>query len=163
MNSVLSLRAAGLLLCLTMVFNLPDEDFMVKASQANVAEVAAAKMAISKSSSGFVKKFAGQMVSDHSTAQKELVALAKKKGINLPQEPDTEHKATADQLSALSGAAFDSAYMKAQVIDHNVAVSLFTAESTSGSDNEAKAYASKYLPKLKHHLMMTGMKKEGGM
>lgn len=41
-----------------------------------------------------------------------------------------------------------------QLADHEVAVLLFEAESTSGTDADAIANAKKYLPKLKMHLRM---------
>jgi putative membrane protein len=63
-----------------------------------------------------------------------------------------EALAERDQLSKLSGAAFDDAYLKAMIKGHEKGVSLFTGESTSGADADAKAWATKILPKLKTHL-----------
>lgn len=38
--------------------------------------------------------------------------------------------------------------------DHKTAVALFSEESVGGTDPGAKAFATKYLPKLKMHLQM---------
>ncbi len=155
MKRCIALRNSCCLVLAACLFSFtPDTDFMAKASQANLAEIAAAKLALSKSSSTDVKRFARQMVSDHSTAQKDLTMLAKTKSVTLPMEPDADHKAMKQTMSALTGTAFDSAYLKAQVEDHQAAVALFTEESSNGTDPETKAFAAKYLPKLKGHLGM---------
>jgi len=41
--------------------------------------------------------------------------------------------------------------MSAMVTDHQKAVALFSHESKSGSDADAKAWAAKTLPKLQEH------------
>jgi putative membrane protein len=94
------------------------------------------------------------MVADHQMAQDELVQLARKEGVSLATEPDTEHQRMNTQLAVLSGRKFDSIYMNMQLLDHQVAVQLFQQEFNVGRDSLARVYATKYLPKLRHHLMM---------
>jgi putative membrane protein len=156
MKSVLLI--AVLSFCQQPVHTAGDENFMIKASQANVAEVEAAKIALSQASSEKVKTFARRMIADHSESQKELSSLATSKKLSVPASPDTEHEVTARQLRALSGRSFDSAYMKGQLQDHITSIALFREESSSGTDNEVKAYAKKYLPKLEEHYKMLGKK-----
>jgi putative membrane protein len=93
-------------------------------------------------------------VDDHSAANSELTQLATSKGITLPTELDTKHRADVTRLSKLSGAAFDGAYSKAMLDDHVKDVAAFEKESTSGTDPEVKAFATKTLPTLKQHLEM---------
>ena len=136
------------------------DPFYNKASEANLAEIQAGKLAEIKGNAQ-VKNLGKQMVEDHTKAENELKDLAKKENITIATSPDEEHKQAVADMAKLSGSAFDSAYMASQLADHKVAVSLFTEESTSGTDAAAKAYAAKYLPKLKMHLKMfeghTGM------
>jgi len=94
------------------------------------------------------------MVTDHTTAQNELVALAKKETVTIPMDPDADHKQALTDLNKLSGKSFDSAYISSQLADHKTAVALFSEESVNGTDPGAKAFATKYLPKLKMHLQM---------
>ena len=143
-----------LLSCFLLAFmRYADQSFFNLASQANLAEIAAGKLAETKGSAK-VKSLGKQMVADHTTAQNELVALAKKESITIPMSPDTEHKQALADLGKLSGKSFDSAYMAGQLADHKSAVALFSEESVNGSDPGAKAFAAKYLPKLKMHLQM---------
>jgi len=130
-----------------------DESFFKTASQANLAEIAAGKLAETKGNSK-VKSLGKQMVADHTTAQNELVALAKKQNISIPMSSDEDHKQALAELDKLSGKSFDSAYMASQLADHKTAVALFSEESVNGTDPGAKAFATKYLPKLKMHLQM---------
>src|SRR5450432_835161 len=140
--------------CFLLAFiRYADESFFNKASGANLAEVAAGKLAVAKGNAK-VKSLGKQMVADHTTAQNELVALAKKENKTIPMSPDTEHKQALVDLDKLSGKSFDSAYIASQLADHTAAVALFSEESVNGSDPGAKAFATKYLPKLKMHLQM---------
>jgi putative membrane protein len=132
----------------------PDRDFMNAASRANVTEMAAAKLAGSKSRDAFVKIFAQKMTEDHSKAQQELTSLAQQGNVILATTPDTEHQQMLQQLGSLSGAPFDSAYLQSQLQDHQVVITLFEQEAGQGKDPAAKAYAGKYLPGLRHHLEM---------
>jgi putative membrane protein len=132
----------------------PDTDFLNTASQANLAEIAAAKAALSRTRSSAVRSFANTMNIDHTKAQKELQELAKAQGVALATAPDTEHEHMVAALLQMSGRKLDSAYMQGQLLDHEVAVKLFQQEATGGHDSVAKAYAAKYLPRLQHHLKM---------
>ncbi|HEY4154145.1 MAG TPA: DUF4142 domain-containing protein [Puia sp.] len=131
-----------------------DSSFLSKASEANLAEIDAGKLAAAKAGSAWVKKYAEKMVADHTAAQAELAELAKKESATIPKEADSAHQILTKQLAGLTGNAFDSAYIKSQLTDHQAAVSLFTEELTSGTDPDAVAYAKKYLPALKAHLAM---------
>ena len=56
-----------------------------------------------------------------------------------------------EKLNNLSGTSLDKAYAEMTVADHQLAVALFEKASKS-TDGAVKAYANKYLPKLKKHL-----------
>jgi putative membrane protein len=47
---------------------------------------------------------------------------------------------------------FDRGYAEHLVTEHEKTIALFETESTSGSDAELKAFATKTLPTLKEHL-----------
>jgi putative membrane protein len=99
-----------------------------------------------------VKSFGSQMATDHSQANDNLKALAQQKGITVPDKLDASHQAAVDRLKHLSGPAFDKAFAKAMVHDHQKAVKCFQSESTTGQDNDVKDFAAKTLPTLQHHL-----------
>ena len=131
-----------------------DRTFVMNVAKDGMAEVELGKVAAEKASSPDVKKFAQRMVDDHSKANDELKTLAQTKNTTLPASVDPKHKATIDRLSKLSGEAFDRAYMRDMVTDHQKAVAAFRAESKNGKDADIKAWAAKTLPTLEEHLKM---------
>ena len=124
---------------------MSDQTFVIGAAKGGLAEVELGKLAQDKAASTEVKNFGKRMVDDHSKANDELQSLAKMKNITLPIDLDAKDKAVRDRLSKLSGAAFDRAYMNAMVTDHRKDASEFKRESTSGTDPDVKAFASKTL------------------
>ena len=131
-----------------------DDAFMMKAAQGGMAEVELGRLAAEKAQSAEVKKFANTMVEDHSNANTELKSLATKKGVTLPADVGSEHKATMEKLKALSGAEFDKAYVAAMVEDHKKDVAEFEKQATEAKDADVKAVVTKTLPTLKKHLEM---------
>lgn len=130
---------------------MADEAFASAATKAGMQEVEEAKIAQERASSSEVKAFAQQLENDHSKANDELGRLVQSKGMPADQ---TTAKPAASRLSKLNGAAFDRAYVDAQVLAHEQAVTLFGRESTSGTDADLKAFATKTLPTLREHLRM---------
>jgi putative membrane protein len=128
-----------------------DTKFMKDAAAANMAEVEVGRLASEKASSTEVRDFGRMLVDDHSKAMDELKSLASKKNVALPTEPTAEQKAEKARLSKLSGRAFDDAFAKAMVGDHEKAVKLFRDEHTSGTDPDAKSWAGNTLPTLEKH------------
>ena len=53
-----------------------------------------------------------------------------------------------------NGQQFDTEYMQAMVKDHKSAVESFEKASKEAKDADVKAFATKTLPTLKHHLSM---------
>ena len=131
-----------------------DTDFLTKAAQGGLAEVELGKLASTKATNAEVKKFAQQMVDDHSKANAELKTLAGQKNFSAPTEPSAKQKSLMDKLNGLSGAEFDKAYVEAMVDDHEEDVELFKAQSQDGKDADVKAWAAKTLPTLQKHLDM---------
>ena len=128
------------------------EDFLKEASQGGMAEVELGKLAATKATSADIKKFGQMMVDDHSKANSELKALAAKKGITLPTETDSSHKATIEDMKNLTGADFDKEYVENMYEDHKHDVAAFEEESSSNPDPDVKAFATKTLPVLRKHL-----------
>jgi putative membrane protein len=132
----------------------PDTAFAQEAAIGGMAEVELGNLAKEKAASTDVKQFGERMVTDHSKANDELKQWAQQKNVTLPAELDAKHKALRDRLAKLSGAAFDKAYMREMVSDHQHDVAAFKKESTSGKDADLKAWAGKTLPTLQEHMKM---------
>lgn len=130
-----------------------DEKILQGMAQANIDEIEAAKLAQSKSQNDQVKSFAQQMIDDHTKALNDVQQLAQQKGVTLPTEPDAKHKAMSTKLEAMSGAAFDKAYMsQAGVSDHKAVHSKLMSDEKKAKDADLKALAQKMLPVVEQHL-----------
>jgi len=132
---------------------IPDAQFVTKAAQGNMAEVALGKLAAEKGQSDDVKKFAQMMVDDHSKAQQDLEGVASKNNWDVPKEVNAQQKAEQQRLEKLSGAAFDRAYVQMMVKDHIKDVAEFKKEAASTSaHSDLKDFATRTYPTLDNHL-----------
>jgi len=130
-----------------------DEKALKDMAQANINEVAAAKIALSKANSSEVKAFAQKMVDDHGDALTKVQTVAKQKDVTLPTEPDAQHKAMADKLEKESGDAFDKMYMEnAGTKDHRMVLSKLQSDAKNIKDPDVKALADAHTPVVEQHL-----------
>jgi putative membrane protein len=129
-----------------------DKTFATKAAQGGLAEVQMGKMAADKATDPDVKAFGQRMVDDHSKANDQLKSIAQQSGVTLPEGISAKQQASSDKLGKLSGPAFDKAYVKMMVSDHQEDVKEFQKESSSGSSPELKSFAAQTLPTLQSHL-----------
>lgn len=129
--------------------------FMTEAAKGGMKEIELSSMILNKrTKNNEVKDFAQKMVADHTKASNELKALAGKKKVTLPTELDPEQVSMVADMAKLSGEERDKEYVDAMVEAHEKDVSLFKAQSESGTDADAKAFAAKTLPTLQMHLNM---------
>jgi len=143
-----------------------DQALLKEMAQVNVAEINAAKLALSKSQDAKVKAYAQKMIDDHTTALQDLQAIAQKKGVTLPSEPDRAHQAKARAMEKLSASAFDRSYVaEGGVRDHTKAHKLMKRVEAKARDAELKAAAAKMDPVVNEHLasakQMQGDRKAG--
>ncbi len=130
-----------------------DQKAVKEMAQANINEIAAAKIALSKSQSADVKAFAQKMVADHGAALTKVQTVAQQKGVTLPTEPDATHKAMALELEKQSGGAFDKMYMEnAGLKDHKMVLSTLESNAKTIKDPDVKALADAHTPVVEQHL-----------
>jgi putative membrane protein len=92
------------------------------------------------------------MIKDHSAAGEKLKALAKNKGITLPDSLDESGLKIRAKLSAKSGKDFDKAYVEDMIEDHQKDIKEFESAIQTLNDPELKSFATTTLPTLKMHL-----------
>ena len=119
-----------------------DKTFMMNAAKGGMMEVEMGKMAASSAQNADVKKFGNRMVTDHSKANNELMALAKEEGVSLPGA-----KSPGKWKS-------DKDYMDAMVKDHEKDLAEFQKEAQNGTDPDLKAFAAKGAKMVSTHLKL---------
>jgi putative membrane protein len=129
-----------------------DQQFVQEAAKSDATEIAASRVALKNSSNPQVKKFAQQMITDHTKLSRGMAALVAKKGFTVTPSADS---ALVGKLQTLKGREFDQAYVEQVGVEaHQHAVDLFQQQSQSGTDSQLKAAAAHALPIIKHHLAM---------
>lgn len=130
-----------------------DQRILVNMALANMSEIEASRLAQTKGQSEQVKNFAQQMIDDHTKALTEVQQLAQTKGVTLPTQLDRQHKAKADKLGALSGDAFDKAYLaQTGVADHKKTHGMLRQAQNRAKDPDIKALAARLMPTVDQHL-----------
>ena len=129
-------------------------DFIKEAATSDMLEIDAAKIAEQKGNAD-EKKFAQQMVTDHTKTSSELKGLlpADMKSA-LPAALDDSSQKKLDKLRDTKPEDFAGQYDPMQISAHKNAVSLFERYAKSGEDPKLKDWAGKTLPALQHHLEM---------
>ncbi|HBN08325.1 MAG TPA: DUF305 domain-containing protein [Cyanobacteria bacterium UBA8530] len=128
--------------------------FMTEAAQGGLAEVSMGSVAEKQAETAEVKQFGQRMVKDHTSVNNKLMALAQKKGVNLPKEPSAKQKKKEMDLAKMKGMEFDRAYMKEMVTDHTKDVQAFRKASKDSKDADLKRFAADALPFLEEHLRL---------
>src|ERR1700761_5129741 len=129
-------------------------DFIKEAATSDMLEIDAAKIARQKGDAD-EKKFAEQMITDHTKTSNELKGLvpADLKSA-VPTALDDSSQKKLDKLRDTKPEDFPGHYDPMQVSAHKDAVSLFERYAKGGEDAKLKDWAGKTLPALQHHLQM---------
>jgi putative membrane protein len=131
-----------------------DATFINAAGTAGIEEVKFGQLAEQKATTRAIRAFATQMVTDHTTANDKLIALANAKQMTPPSSMDTMHDQAYSDLDSTRGRAFNKLYMDGQVADHEQVVEAFKGEVQNGTDPDVTAFARQMLPILERHLQM---------
>jgi putative membrane protein len=125
---------------------------------ANQVDIDAGALAARMSTNAEVKKFAQQMVTDHTGVNKAAVDLVTKLKVT-PQENSTSQglaeggRKNVEKLKTLSGAAFDKAYIDNEVAYHTAVLAAVDKVLIPGAKNaDLKALLVKVRPAFVAHL-----------
>jgi len=123
-----------------------------KLHNSNLTEIEAGKLAQDNGHAKATKDYGKLLVSDHTSADKQVVALAKEEKIDLSAgTPVVGSKDLAD-LSA--GPAFDRRFARSMVADHKKDIAELTAARDTTTDAKLKALLTGILPTLEKHESM---------
>jgi putative membrane protein len=144
---------------MALAAELNDAQIATVALTAHQIDVERGKLAQGRTKNGEVKQFADQMVTDHQLGANEVLALAGKLKVT-PQESDVTKSLkdgaakTAAKLKGLKGAAFDKAYVEAEVEYHKAVIDAVEKVLLPAVKNaEVKEALVNTGPTLKGHLV----------
>ena len=132
----------------------PEIAFMKTAADGGMTEVELGKLAEKNAQKENVKSFGSHMVKDHGKANDDLKSVAGKLNVTLPDKVSAKHQAKIDEMSKMTGDAFDGAYIKGMVEDHTKTVAAFEKASGTVKNADLKKFIDETLPVIKEHLKM---------
>ncbi len=131
-----------------------EQEFLVKAIADDIAEIKLAELAVKKSKSKDVERFARKMIDDHRKNRDMLLARAKVLKLGVVEGLEKEHKERMARLSKLEGDAFDREYMHCMVEDHEQDVKMYETWSKKVKDSDFSDNLAKTAKTVKEHLTM---------
>lgn len=130
-------------------------EFVAKAGASDTFEIDSGRLMVT-SHNALVKRFATQMITDHTTSTKLVTAAAKADGVRI-EEPSLSVGQRTD-ITALKavpeGKTRDDLYVKQQRAAHDDALALMRSYSASGGAAHLKATAAKIVPVVEKHQAM---------
>jgi putative membrane protein len=144
---------------------LADEDLQVLAHvhKVNQMEIDMGRMAQHKGSNAAIKGYGKTLVTDHQQNDKDVMALAKKRGQTIPKEAASnemernEEKDNMDamkRLQTLKGTDFDRELLQIAVQGHEKELSRTDTAIGQVQDDDVKQLLKDMKPVLQHHADM---------
>jgi putative membrane protein len=99
-----------------------DQRFVAFNTRSNLFEIGSGELAQQRAASEDVKNFGAMLVADHTAQQQQLADVAARLGLPVPTDVSRRQAAMLERLASLSGADFDRAFVRAQVVAHIVAI-----------------------------------------
>lgn len=138
-------------------------DFVAKAAAGDMFEIAAGKLALTRSQNAEVKKFAQMMVDEHGKSTEGLKKAIAESGLalTLPAVLPADKQAKIDDLTKVDAAGFDKAYMDNQVDAHQDTLNLMQRHAQDGDTPATKAFAAATAPVVQKHYDMAKALRDG--
>ncbi len=119
-----------------------DKAFVAKVSQGGMFEVELGKVAAEKGSTQAVKDNGVTEAHDHDLVGAKLKSISSSIGIEFGSKLNPEFQGKLDKISALTGKAFDAAYIEEMEKVHKIDGGLFAQEAIDGGAPSMKAFAA---------------------
>lgn len=128
-----------------------ETDLARKVMEGHRAELELAELALDQSDSREVQEAARMIQKDHGLAQAELrdsVLVELSDQVQLTKE----HRALKEKLAKLEGQAFDKAYIKAMVKEHDKTLKMYREQARSAPTEALRSYFAEHAPVIEKHL-----------
>jgi predicted outer membrane protein len=130
-----------------------DRGFVDAFTAAGLAAIEAGTLATQRAGNAELRRLGSQLAADFRAANRQLAdLLAPLQLAPLPEAPDAEHKAIADQLGQLKAHRFDRLYLDTQRHDHRDLIALLELQLRTGDNRKLQEFAAAMLPTLHTNL-----------
>lgn len=130
-----------------------DRRFIEEAAVSGQFALQAAQLASTKSGDPAIKDYANVMVDYRTNANRELMALAQGKGLEVPLTLSRAMRREIEELGKKAGTEFDEEFVrKVGVKEHEKEIKRYQEASKNVKDTQLKTWIDKALPTLEQHL-----------
>ena len=136
----------------TSVYQSADQQLVDRLAAGNLFEARMGQGAQKEATNPSVKEFAQRMAVDHTSMQKQWLAVASKNGLKFNAHLTPQQVATTQQLARVPAAEFDRAYMSLMVQDHRDNVNAYQNERRVAHSPEVRALLDRDLVTIQNHL-----------
>lgn len=128
-------------------------DYVGLAGAGDRFEIESSRLALEKSQNEEVKAFAQMMIDQHTQSTAEVKAAAEAAGLTVAEPVlNPTQRQMLDNLSSLSGADFDSAYLGQQADAHQMALNLHRTYAQGGDTPQLRDAAGKIVTAVEMHI-----------
>lgn len=132
--------------------NLNAQSFANTMAASDMFEIESAKIAQEKATAPGLKKFAAQMINDHTASTAKLKTAAASANVTPAPAMTAAQEANLGALRAATGDAFDTAYKQQQVEAHQQALTALQGYARSGDSEPLKTFAANTATVVEGHL-----------
>jgi putative membrane protein len=119
-----------------------DRAFIAKVSQGGMFEVKAGGVGATQGSTQDIKDQGATEAHDHDLVGAKLTSIANSAGVQFPTTLNAQFQKELDDLTALSGTAFDAAYLKDMEDIHAKDGAAFAKEAAGGTNPDLRSFAA---------------------
>ncbi len=123
--------------------------------------VGASTIAAKQAASGAVRKFGAGLVEAYTALRKEAMGLASDAGLDVSREATTARDSTLGYLATLHSATLDREYMSIVMDSMRNDLRECKTQAARGTDQNVKAFASRFIPVLTEQLGLAEQVLEG--
>jgi putative membrane protein len=131
-----------------------DRKFVKKAIEASLGDVEMGRLALEKSTDNEVRHFAILETEEHGKILDELKQAAQQLTISAPDTPSKSALKEMDKLKALSGDAFDQAFLKETVKNHKDEDKSYRDEARTTTSPQLKDLVTQEDQTIGNHLQV---------
>jgi len=137
-----------------------DLQVMAQMHHVNQMEIDMGKVAQTKGATQAVKDYGKMLVTDHQSADKDMLAFAKKNGATIPmykptdeadQKDEKDNKEMAAHMKTLKGADFDKEFLSMMVQGHEKVLAKMDSQMGSIQNDELKTMLQNVKPTIQKH------------
>jgi putative membrane protein len=130
-----------------------DRTVAMQAAGAGLYEVAAARLATSRTAAAGVRAYADMLVQHHGASHAELGSLLAARGVAVPAVLPPQFDARLAALAGVPAPRFDAQFVQLTgVQDHQAQITLFEHASRTVQDPALRGWFARQLPVLRQHL-----------